>query len=89
MKVPRNAVCGVVVACLEVGAKRATKYMSPDLVVRATRRDWHDGKPPRKDARTTEVVLTIGKPNYRERKHIKLLKAAGEPFPVKKVELKW
>ena len=89
MKVPRTAVVGVVTACLEVEAKRATKYLAVDQVVRATRRDWYDGKPPRKGARTVEVVLTIGKPNYRERQYIKLLKAAGEPFPVKNIQLKW
>jgi len=35
------------------------------------------------------MVLTIGRPNYAEREFIKLCKKAGEPFPVKKMQLKF
>jgi hypothetical protein len=37
--------------------------------------------------RQTEIVVTIGKPNYAERKFIELAKKAGEPFPIKKIQL--
>ena len=83
-------------ACAEVvdalilnGVRRATKYLSPDCTVKATRRVFRAyGKRPRKRERLTEVVLSFGSPNYEERGFIKTLKAAEEPFPVKKVQLK-
>jgi hypothetical protein len=34
-------------------------------------------------------VFTIGKPNYEEREFIKKCKKAGEPFPVKKIQVKF
>ena len=34
-------------------------------------------------------LVTIGKPNYAERKFIEKLKQSGEPFPVKKLQLKF
>lgn len=66
------------------GARSAVKYISEKEVVRATRRL----KPDKRNTRE-EVVLTIGKPNYAERAFVKLCKKAGEPFPVKKVQLKF
>lgn len=89
MKVPRTAVVGVVMACMEVGAKKAVKYVAPDLIVRATSRCWYGKKAPRKNARTHEIVLTIGKPNYAERRYIKLLQLVGEPFPVSKINMRF
>lgn len=35
-----------------------------------------------------EFVLKIGKPNYLERDFVKMCKKAGEPLPVKKVQIK-
>jgi diaminopimelate epimerase len=64
-------------------ARSAVKYVSEKEVVKATRR----GKPSKR-ACQTQVLLTIGRPNYAERKFIKLCQKAGEPFPVKKVQLK-
>lgn len=64
--------------------KRATKYLSDKLIVRATRVRKFD----RRDGQV-EMVLTIGKPNAMERDFIKDCKIAGEPFPVKKIQLKW
>ncbi len=63
---------------------RATKYISPTLIVRGVR--TRVGK--KILSGNIEVTLTIGKPNYLERDFIKLCKKAGEPFPVKKVQLK-
>ena len=83
MKIPMNvnAVVAVVRTVLHGYARRATKYLDDHTIVRATRRGSV-----RKNARTDELVLTVGKPNYRERKFIKLCKEAGEPFPVKKIQ---
>lgn len=60
---------------------RATKYYSPAFVVRATRRVQSRSK--------IEVVLTMGRPNYRDRDFIKRCKKAGEPFPIKKIQYKF
>lgn len=68
---------------IEGGAKRATKYLSDKLTVKATLQ----GKP-RKNERKT-VLFTVGQPNYLERKFIKKCKAAREPFPVRKVQIAW
>lgn len=64
--------------------RSASKYVTPLLVVTATRR----GKPHRRDTRL-EMVLTIGRPNFRGRAFVKACRKAGEPFPVRKVQLRW
>lgn len=84
-KVPMNAVAVVVESVLRLKIHKATKYLSPTLVVRATAPLLH-GK---RHMDTKSVVLTIGKPNFLERKFIKLCIKAKEPFPVKRVVLKW
>lgn len=61
----------------------AEKYLAPDLVVKATAQRRKDSR-----ARGRTFIVTIGKPNYRERAFIKKCKAAGEPFPVKKIMLR-
>ncbi len=66
------------------GAKQATKYLSEKETIKATRR----GKIDRRNRRI-EVLLTVGTPNYAECEFIKKAKKAGEPFPIKKVQLKW
>lgn len=63
--------------------KQATVYISPKLTVKATLQGDEQNN---KEART--VVLTVGRPNYAERKFIKLCLEAKEPFPVKKIQLK-
>lgn len=83
MKITRTAIAAVVEVVLG-GAKKATKYLSPDTVVKCTRRHKVDRR-----ARTTEVVLTMGRPNYLERSFIKAAKSAGEPFPIRKTQVKW
>lgn len=69
-------------AVLDGGAKRATKYVSEKLTVKAT----YQGKR-RAGARQHALLFTIGKPNYAERQFIKKCKVAGEPFPVKKLQI--
>lgn len=78
-KVPFNAVTQVIETLMRVDAKRAAKFISPTLVVRATRRH----------RKASEFVLKIGKPNYRERDFVKACKKAGEKFPVKKVHIQF
>ncbi len=78
-----NAVAEVVITAYTLAVRRATKYVSPTLIVRATRTLIKK----KIDKRDFEVTLTIGKPNSRERNFIKDCKKAGEPFPVKKIQL--
>lgn len=82
-----RAVSRVVHDVIEYEAHTAVKYMSDRGVVKATQRIYkYNGKP---DRNKTEILLTIGKPNYSERKFIKLLKKAGEKFPVQGSVLKF
>ena len=63
------------------GAKQATFYLSENCTIKAT----FSSKCKRREI----VVLTVGRPNYSERKFIALCKKAGEKFPIKKIQLKW
>jgi len=65
--------------------RQAAIYISPKLVVRASRRSV--GKPHKGD--NTEVVLTIGRPNFVQRSFITCCQKSGEVFPVKKMQLKF
>lgn len=85
------------------GARRAVKYLTPQLVVKATRiihrkllkkrskktRSVRGDRVIDLRARAASVVLTVGVPGYLERDFIKAAQRAGEPFPVKKVQLKF
>jgi hypothetical protein len=71
-------------ALLDSGAYQAVLYVSPTRTIKATRKRLR-GK---FDRRSVELILTDGPPAYAERQRIKLLKKAGEPFPVKKVQLR-
>ena len=55
----------------------ATKFISPREVIRATRRS------------ARSFVVTNSRPNYRARHSIKLFRKAGEPFPVRKIQLQF
>ncbi len=76
----------VVQALLSNKARRATKYVSEKEIIRAVR-PCYKGRLPRKGS-NLEVVLTHGRPNYEERQFIRKCKKAGEPFPVRKIQLK-
>lgn len=78
----------VVKTLLSTGACRATKYLSYRLTVVATR-PLYKGSAPRKNERSTTVIVTVGRPNYESREFLRLVKKAGEPFPVKKIQLKF
>ena len=82
--VPHKEIERVVVHAIELGARRATVYLSPKLVVNCTPRFQAT-----KSQRSVELVVKIGKPNFRERAFIKSCLKASEPFPVKKVQLKF
>ncbi len=71
-------------ALLRSGARKATMYVDRDMTVKATRQR----KPDKRD-RTETLIITYGKPNYAEREFIKACKRAGEPLPVRKIQLKF
>lgn len=64
--------------------RSATAYDGPKLRVTASRAF----KPDRRNTRET-ISVTWGTPNYAGREFVKACKKAGEPFPVKKVQLRW
>ncbi len=64
--------------------QKVTLYLSPTFVVRATRQHKPDGR-----SKSWTVLFTFGKPNYREKEFIASCLKAGEPFPVKKLQLRW
>lgn len=64
--------------------RKATVYLSEKLVVSICRCFKYSKRNTRED-----LVVKIGQPNYLEREFIKRCKRAGEPLPVKKVQLKF
>ena len=77
----------VLTAVLQPSIYRATKYVSPTRVIKATRHRFQ-GKLLTSRARQETVLVTIGKPNYRERRFIKLCQLAKESFPLRKIQIK-
>ena len=81
----REMIYGILIGMVStLGAYQATKYFSEQEVVRAVRRRYK-GKIKKNDI---YIIFKIGKPNFAERKFIKLCKKSGEPFPIKKIQLK-
>lgn len=64
--------------------RQAIVYIRPDLTVKLTRTHRSRAR-----QRQESYVLTIGKPAFAERRAVKLFQDAGEPFPVKKVQLRF
>lgn len=71
--------------------RRVTKYLSEKLVVSVAAKTYgaHKGKRTDNRSRAEDFVVKVGAPNYAERQFIKKCKAAGEPFPIKKIQLKF
>jgi len=84
-KVSRTSILKAVECVLgSYNVRQAVVFQHPDLTVKLTRQCKPD---PRRRYET--FILTVGEPAYREREFIKLCKKAGEPFPVRKVQLKF
>lgn len=83
----RSKVFSDLAECILVGgAYKAVKYLDEKETIKATRKRY--GGKIRK-GRTIDIVFTVGKPNFEEREFIKKCKKAGEPFPIKKIQLKY
>lgn len=63
--------------------KSASAYLSDKHVVKVTRQR----RPHRREKNIT-MLVTFGAPNYAGRQFIRACKKAGEPIPVRKVQLK-
>jgi hypothetical protein len=70
----------VIEVLLTTDSHRAVRYLSDKQVVRATR-PLCRGRLPRASAASTTVVLTMGKPNYLERRFIAKHKKLGKALP--------
>lgn len=85
MKITRKSITSAVETVLEnYCCRRATVYLDESTVVSCTARRPFDAR-----LRSHAYVLKIGKPNFVERRFIRLCKQAGEPLPVRKVQLKF
>lgn len=76
----------VVSLLIKTRARRAIKYISPKEIIRATR-VRERGKIAKNG--TVTIVLTVGRPNSIEAKFVKNCVKAGEPFPVRNIQLKF
>ena len=72
---------------LSCPAVKATKYLRKDWVIKITRKTFN--KKLNSTSNHQEFLLTIGRPNYLERIFIKQCLKAKEPFPIKKIQLKY
>lgn len=86
MKYPMNAVKQTVETLLRTGAWKATKYLSPNVIIRATR--MRAGGKLRSGGMNMQITLTLGRPNYLEERVIRRARLAKEPFPIRKVQLR-
>lgn len=83
MKMKYNKVIDAIVNSTKV--VRATEYISPKLIIRAVRKLYGKKIIAKHNI---EITLTIGRPNYVERKLVRDFLKAKEPFPIKGVQLK-
>lgn len=63
--------------------RRATVFLSEKFTVKVTRQ-----RPHRRRARYEGFVLSCGAPNYAERQFLRACRKAGEPLPVRRVQLR-
>jgi len=87
MKIPRKIFSELAEVILEGGAVRATKYYDDKTVVSCKRKLFGGKIDKRSDI--TELLFKIGAPNYKEQEFIRKCKKVGEPFPVKKIQMKF
>lgn len=82
-----NEIGKVIVSLLATDAVLATKYLSKYQTIRAKRVCYN--RRVAKGNKRIHVVVSLGRPNYTEREFIKKCQKAREPFPVKKIQLKY
>ena len=77
----------VVSTLLTAKAHTAIKYVSPLHCVRVTRKLRCGHIPPKNHS--VDLIVSVGEPNFLERRFIRQCQKAGEHFPVKKIQLKF
>lgn len=81
----RHAMEEVAWACfVSSDLRSAVKYVSPQLRAKATKRFKTSAA-----SKGMEIVVTVGKPNWSERKFVKQCELAGEKFPVQRLQMSW
>ena len=86
MKPARRWFNDIVTMLLEMGAAQAGKYVSPTETIQATRIRY-GGKVRARSP--IEIRITAGRPNYLARRFIRACRKSGEPFPVRKIQLRY
>lgn len=87
MKIPRKIFSELAEIILEGGAIRATKYYDDHTVVSAQRKLFNNKI--YKGDRIVEIIFKVGRPNFAEREFIKNCKKVNEPFPIKKIQMRF
>lgn len=64
--------------------RRATAFISPTLTMKATAQRKQD-----KRARSATVLVTVGAPNFVERRFIRVCQKAGMAFPLNQIQWKF
>lgn len=83
-EIDSKEIAQVTAALMVSDAKSAVKFLDEKTIVRAT---WHN-KPSSKNCRET-MIITIGKPNYKEREIAARHHKAGTELPKKPLLLPW
>lgn len=63
--------------------RRATAYISPTLTIKATAQRKQDARD-----KSATALVTIGKPNFVERRYIRVCQKAGMTFPLRQIQWK-
>jgi hypothetical protein len=63
--------------------RRATAYISPKLTIKVTAQRRAD-----KRSRTVTALVTVGAPNFIERRFIRVCQKAGMAFPLQQIQWK-
>jgi hypothetical protein len=69
MKITRQDISDVVIPILEIGAKKAIKFFDEKTRIKATRK-LYNGKIDKRH-KSIDIVLTVGPPNWAERRMIR------------------
>lgn len=69
---------------MQTNTRRATAYISPKLTIKATAQRRHD-----KRGNSETILVTIGAPNFLERRFIRICQKAGMVFPLHQIQWKF
>lgn len=64
--------------------RRATAFITPKLTIKATAQRRQDGRD-----KSATCLVTVGRPNFLERRFIKVCQKAGMAFPLNQIQWKF